>query len=306
LGKENKNIIQTQSRKGKNMKGIILAGGYGTRLYPLTLGVCKQLLPIYNKPMVYYPLSILMLSGIREILIISTQIDLPAFKRLLKDGTQWGLHFDYVEQPAPHGIADAFLIKPEFLADEPVGLVLGDNIFYGAGLAEQLIKAASLTRGSIIFAYFVREPNRYGVVEFDQDGQVISIEEKPKKPKSNYAIPGLYFFDQQVSRLAQQLKPSQRGELEITDLCKLYLQQKKLRVEVLSRGTAWLDAGTHESLLQASNFINTVEERQGMMIACPEEIAYHLGYIGNDEVKAQAKAMGQNLYAEYLLQLVQK
>ena len=288
------------------MKGIILAGGYGTRLYPITIGVSKQLLPVYNKPMIYYPLSILMLAGIREILIISTPTDLAAFKRLLKDGKQWGLRFEYAEQASPRGIADAFLIQPEFLNNESVGLVLGDNIFYGAGLAEQLCKAASLTSGATIFAYAVREPNRYGVVEFDQHGKVISIEEKPTVPKSNYAIPGLYFFDQQVTHFAEQLKPSERGELEITDLCSLYLQQEQLRVEVLGRGTAWLDAGTHESLLQASNFVYTVEERQGMMISCPEEIAYHLGYIGDDEIKAQAKAMRHNLYAEYLLRLLQK
>jgi glucose-1-phosphate thymidylyltransferase len=288
------------------MKGIILAGGYGTRLYPITIGVSKQLLPVYNKPMIYYPLSILMLAGIREILIISTPTDLAAFKRLLKDGKQWGLRFEYAEQASPRGIAEAFLIQPEFLSNEPVGLVLGDNIFYGAGLAEQLGKAACLTSGATIFAYAVREPNRYGVVEFDQHGKVISIEEKPKEPKSNYAIPGLYFFDEQVTHFAQQLEPSDRGELEITDLCKLYLQQEQLRVEVLGRGTAWLDAGTHESLLQASNFVYTVEERQGMMISCPEEIAYHLGYIGVDEIKAQAEGMRQNLYAEYLLRLLQK
>lgn len=286
------------------MKGIILAGGRGTRLYPLTISISKQLLPVYDKPMIYYPLSMLMLAGIRDILVISTPEALPAFQTLLGDGGQWGLRFSYAEQPVPRGLADAFLIKPDFIGDDPVSLILGDNIFFGTGLAEKLRAAAKLTHGAMIFAYPVRDPQRYGVVEFDEAGNAISIEEKPAKPRSNYAVPGLYFYDNQVVEIAASLKPSARGELEITDLNQVYLSRGQLRVDVLGRGIAWLDAGTHESLLQAANFVQAVEERQGMMISCPEEIAYRMGYIGEEELKRQALAMDNNEYGKYLLRLI--
>lgn len=288
------------------MKGIILAGGRGTRLFPLTTAISKQLLPVYDKPMVYYPLSILMLAGIREILVISTPEALPAFRTLLGDGTQWGLQFNYVEQPQPRGLAEAFLLKPDFLENQPVCLILGDNIFYGTSLPEKMRKAASLEEGALIFAYPVRDPQRYGVVEFDQQGRAISIEEKPLNPRSHYAVPGIYFYDRQVFSLASSLKPSIRGELEITDLNRLYLEQGSLQVDVLGRGTAWLDAGTHESLLQAANFVMAVEERQGMMISCPEEIAYRMGYISRDDLRSLAKAMDNNEYGKYLLRLAEE
>jgi len=286
------------------MKGIILAGGYGTRLYPLTIGLSKQLLPIYDKPMVYYPLSMLMLAGIREILLIGTPATLPSFQALLGDGSQWGLEFEYAEQPEPRGLADAFLIKPDFIGGQPVCLILGDNIFYGHGLRNLLGEAAKLTRGAIIFAYSVRDPQRYGVVEFDKDGRALTIEEKPEKPRSFYAVPGLYFYDSKVGEIAANLKPSARGELEITDLNKVYLERGDLRVNVMGRGVAWLDAGTHESLLQAANFVQTVEERQGMMISCPEEIAYRMGFIDGEQLRHQAQRYRGNHYGEYLLRLL--
>ena len=286
------------------MKGIILAGGRGTRLYPLTIGISKQLLPVYDKPMVYYPLSMLMLAGIRDILVISTPEALPAFRGLLNDGAQWGLSFSYAGQLDPRGLADAFLVQPEFVGDEPVCLILGDNIFFGQGLPAKLQAAAELKKGALIFAYPVRDPQRYGVVEFNEHGQALRIEEKPQKPRSHYAVPGLYFYDNQVVDIASKLKPSGRGELEITDLNRIYLKKGQLRVDVMGRGVAWLDAGTHESLLQAANFVQTVEERQGMMISCPEEIAYRMGYIGKQEVQHLALAMDNNEYGRYLLRLL--
>lgn len=287
------------------MRGIILAGGRGTRLQPLTLGVSKQLLPLYDKPMVYYPLSMLMLAGIRDILVISTPEDLPAFRRLLGDGSQWGVTFAYAEQPEPRGLADAFLVGREFVRREPICLILGDNIFFGHGLPDRLRAAAGLTDGAIVFAYPVRDPQRYGVIEFDARGRAVSIEEKPTHPRSQYAVPGLYFYDGTVSDVAAGLRPSARGELEITDLHRYYLDQGKLRVEPLGRGVAWLDAGTHESLLQAANFIQAVEDRQGLMISCPEEIAFRMGFITTADVRRLAQAMADNHYRAYLLALVE-
>ncbi len=286
------------------MKGIILAGGHGTRLFPLTFGTSKQLLPVYDKPMVYYPLSMLMLAGIREILLISTSAALPAFQTLLGDGSQWGLEFKYAEQSEPRGLADAFLVQPDFIGDQPVCLILGDNIFYGHGLRTLLSEAAKITHGALIFAYPVRDPQRYGVVEFDKNGRVLSIEEKPKEPRSHYAVPGLYFYDGKAVEIASNLKISARGELEITDLNKVYLERGDLRVSVMGRGVAWLDAGTHESLLQAANFVQTVEERQGMMISCPEEIAYRMGFINSDQLLRQAQRFSGNQYGAYLLRLL--
>ena len=288
------------------MKGIILAGGHGTRLYPLTLGVSKQLLPVYDKPMIYYPLSMLMLAGIRDILIISTPEALPVFQSTLNDGSQWGLHFTYAKQAEPRGLAEAFLIKPEFINHEPVCLILGDNIFFGHGLRGQLSEAAKLEHGALIFAYPVRDPERYGVVEFDAQCKALSIEEKPQNPRSHYAVPGLYFYDHQVVDIARSLKPSGRNELEITDLNLVYLKQDQLRVQVIGRGVAWLDAGTHESLLQAANFVQAVEERQGMMISCPEEIAYHMGFIDKDQLQHQAMRYKGNQYGAYLLHLLEE
>ena len=286
------------------MKGIILAGGYGTRLHPLTQSVSKQLLPVYDKPMVYYPLSMLMLAGIREILVISTPEALPQFRNLLGDGSQWGLTFSYTEQDHPRGLADAFIIGEEFIGNESVCLILGDNIFFGHGLPDQLRQAAQLQQGGIIFAYRVRDPQRYGVVEFDQSGRAISLEEKPVKPRSNYAVPGIYFYDNRVVSLARKLKPSARGEVEITDLNKLYMEIDQLQVQPIGRGVAWLDAGTHESLLQASNFIQAVEERQGIMISCPEEIAYRMGYISRKKLLELASSYRGNGYGIYLSRLV--
>jgi len=285
------------------MKGIILAGGRGTRLHPLTLAVSKQLLPVYDKPMVYYPLSMLMLAGIRDILVISTPEDLPLFRNLLEDGTQWGLKFSYAEQDKPRGLADAFRVGAKFIQNETACLILGDNIFFGHGLPDVLRRAADLQQGAIVFAYSVRDPERYGVVDFDEDGNVLSLEEKPKQPKSNYAVPGVYFYDSHVVEMAASLQPSVRGELEITDLNHMYLEKGQLRVEVLGRGTAWLDAGTHESLLQASTFIQAVEDRQGMMISCPEEIAFRLGYIDRAQLVTLAGRYKNNSYGGYLLQL---
>ncbi len=287
------------------MKGIILAGGKGTRLYPLTLAVSKQILPVYDKPMVYYPLSMLMLAGMREILVISSPEDLPGFRRLLGSGAQWGMQFSYAEQAEPRGIAEAFIIGRDFIGSDTSCLILGDNIFYGQGLPEQMQRASSLQRGAMVFAYSVRDPERYGVVEFDPQFKALSIEEKPKKPRSNYAIPGIYFYENRVLDFAANLKPSARGELEITDLNRIFLDLGELEVQILGRGTAWLDAGTHESLLQASNFVQTVEERQGLMIACPEEIAYHNGFISAAELRVQAERYAGNAYGAYLLRLLE-
>jgi len=287
------------------MKGIILAGGKGTRLHPITIGVSKQMLPVYDKPMIYYPLSMLMLAGIREIMVISTPDDLPAFKRLLKSGDQWGLSFQYAEQAAPRGLAEAFIIGESFIDTDSVCMILGDNLFYGHGLPELLRKAAHLQEGGVIFAYPVRGPERYGVVEFDENHRAVSIEEKPRQPRSNYAVPGIYFYDNQVIHMAKNLQPSTRGELEITDINLQYLSLGKLQVQVLGRGVAWLDAGTHESLLQASMYVQTLEERQGMMISCPEEIAYRMGYIDQAKLCELSSNMANNNYGAYLKRLAE-
>ena len=287
------------------MKGIILAGGKGTRLHPLTIGISKQLLPVYDKPMIYYPLSMLMLAGINEVLVISTPEALPAFRDLLGDGHHWGMDFSYAEQDKPRGLADAFLVGKNFLDNQSVCLILGDNIFFGHGLPESLRKASELTKGALIFAYPVRDPERYGVVEFNEDGRVLSIEEKPEKPRSQYAVPGIYFYDGQVVEYAEKLNPSDRGELEITDLNCRYMENGELRVETLGRGVAWLDAGTHESLLQAAQFVQTIEERQGMMISCPEEIAYRMGFIDKKTLLKQAMLIN-NQYGDYLLRLAEE
>jgi len=289
------------------MKGIILAGGSGTRLYPLTCAISKQLMPVYDKPLIYYPLSTLMLAGIRDILLITTPQDLPNFRQLLSDGSQLGLNIQYAEQAVPGGLAEAFLIGREFIASQPVCLILGDNIFYGHGLASILQKMVTMPRhGATVFAYRVRDPERYGVVEFNADRQVVNIEEKPQRPKSKYAVTGLYFYDQQVADIASGLSPSARGELEITDLNNVYLAQQELQVELLGRGNAWLDTGTHESLLQAATFIEAIEQRQGLKVACIEEIAYRMGYITAAELEQLALPMRQNNYGAYLLELLQE
>nr|WP_314678411.1 glucose-1-phosphate thymidylyltransferase RfbA [uncultured Capnocytophaga sp.] len=289
------------------MKGIILAGGSGTRLYPITKGVSKQLLPIYDKPMIYYPLSVLMLSGIRDILIITTPEDAPAFHRLLGDGSQFGLHLSYAEQPSPDGLAQAFIIGEEFIGKDDVCLILGDNIFYGQHFSQMLSQAVTNVQQeqkATVFGYYVKDPERYGVAEFDQEGNVLSIEEKPKKPKSNYAIVGLYFYPNKVIEIAKQIKPSARGELEITSVNQEFLQAKELKVQLLGRGFAWLDTGTHDSLTEATNFVETLEKRQGLKISCLEEIAYHKGWISKEELKELAQELSKNGYGQYLLDLV--
>lgn len=284
-------------------KGIILAAGAGTRLYPATKAVSKQLMPVYNKPMIYYPLTTLMLAGIREVLVITTPQDQTIFENLLEDGRQWGISISYAVQPQPDGLAQAFVIGEPFIAGDSCALVLGDNIFYGYAFNEKLQQAAAQKEGATVFAYWVKDPERYGVVEFDADGRAISLEEKPLQPRSNYAVTGLYFYDHKVVEYAKALKPSARGELEITDLNRIYLEERTLRVETLSRGYAWLDTGTHESLLQASNYIATIQNRQGLMVACPEEIAYRMGYISREVLGPLGSDMNKNGYGQYLLQL---
>ena len=288
------------------MKGIILAGGLNTRLYPITMGVNKQLLPVYDKPMIYYPLSMLMLAGIRDILIISTPDALPTVKRLLGEGSQWGLTFSYAEQSEPRGLADAFIVGREFIGKDTVCLILGDNIFYGHGLPGQLRVAAKITEGAVIFAYSVSDPQRYGIVEFDDNGKALNIEEKPEIPRSNFAVPGIYFYDNEVTEIAEKLPLSARGELEITDVNQHYLERGKLQVEVMGRGIAWLDAGTHESLLQAANFIHAVEERQGVIISSPEEIAFRMNFINRNDLRSLAEKLNKNHYGQFLLGILEE
>lgn len=285
-------------------KGIVLAGGSGTRLYPITMGVSKQLLPIYDKPMIYYPVSVLMLAGIREILIISTPDDLPSYKKLLGTGEQFGVKFSYVEQPSPDGLAQAFILGEEFIGDDSVCLVLGDNIFHGHSFSESLKKASAQKSGATVFGYLVNDPERFGVVEFDADGKAISLEEKPKKPKSNYAVTGLYFYDNQVVEIAKNVEPSERGELEITAVNNVYLSQEQLHVEKLGRGFAWLDTGTHDSLLEASSYVQTVEHRQGLKVACLEEIGWRNGWLSDDELRKQGELLKKTQYGQYILSLL--
>lgn len=286
------------------MKGIILAGGSGTRLYPVTRSISKQLIPIYDKPMIYYPLSVLMLAGIREILIISTPTDLPRFKDLFSDGSELGLKISYAEQPSPDGLAQAFIIGEDFIGNDSVSLILGDNVFYGYQFSKSLLSASELTQGAVVFGYYVNDPQRYGVVEFDDNGQAIGLEEKPENPKSNYAVTGLYFYDNSVVEKAKSLKPSPRGELEITDLNRMYLKENSLAVKLMGRGMAWLDTGTHKSLMQAANFISTIENRQGLKVACIEEIAYRKGYINAKQLSKLAQPLKKNQYGQYLLNIV--